>query len=396
MTTRDIVRLVAGREIRDRIRNRGFLIGTAVTLLLVLGLVIVPSLFDDGAPPSFDLGVVGEVDPLFGDAVAGAATSQDIDVTVTSVADRATAESRVEDGELDAVLVDPDTLLVADDVDGQLRGIVEQGRQQAALLGSLTDAGLDVGEAAQLLAGRPPVQVVTPDGTEEQSDAGEGIAFFATVLLFLIVQINGSTLLTGTIEEKSSRVVEVLLGSVRPWQLLAGKLTGIMVLAVGQLVLFIGVTLGANAAVDAFEVPPAATSAVLVGVLMFVLGFAFYAALYAVAGSMASSLEDAQSSAGPLGFLTAGAYIGTLLGVVPNPDSVFAQVLSYLPPTAPFAVPARISVGAISVPEVLVAATITAVAAVLTVRLAGRLYSAAILAGGKLTWREVWRAEPVS
>ena len=396
MRTRDIVQLVAGREIRDRIRNKGFLIGTVVTLLLVLALVIVPGFFDDGEPPSFDLGVVGQVDPLFEDAVQAAATSQDVEVTLTSVADRAAAEAGVEDGELDAVLVDPDTLLVADEVDGQLRGIVEQGRQQAALVGGLTDAGVDVGEASQLLAGRPPVQVVTPDGTQEQAETGEGIAFFATVLLFLIVQINGSTLLTGTIEEKSSRVVEVLLGSIRPWQLLAGKLSGIMVLAVGQLALFIGVTLGANAVVGAFEVPPAATSAVLVGVLMFVLGFAFYAALYAVAGSMASSLEDAQSSAGPLGFLTAGAYIGTLLGVVPNPDSLFARVLSLLPPTAPFAVPARVAVGAISTVEVLLAAALTAVAAVLTVRLAGRLYSAAILAGGKLTWREVWRAEPVT
>ena len=396
MTTGEIVRLVAGREVRDRIRNKGFVIGTLVTLLLVVGFVVVPALVADDEPPAIDLGVVGEVDPLFADAAARSATSQDAEVSLEPVADRGAAETAVEEGELDAVLVDPDTLLVADDVDGRLRGIVEQARQQSAMLGGLADAGVDVDQAGELLAGRPPVEVVTPDGTQEDAETGEGIAFFSTVLLFLIIQINGSTLLTGTIEEKSSRVVEVLLGSIRPWQLLAGKLSGIMVLAVVQLVAFIGVTLGANAAVDAFDVPDAALSAVLVGVVMFLLGFAFYAALYAVAGSMASSLEDAQSSAGPLGFLTAGAYIGTLIGVVPNPESVFSQVLTYLPPTAPFAVPARVSVGAISMVEVAIAAVLTAVAAVLTVRLAGRLYSAAILAGGKLTWREVWRAEPVT
>ena len=395
MRTSDIIRLVAGREFSDRIRNKGFVIGTAVMLLLVLGFIVVPSLFDDGEPPSFDLGVVGEVDPLFAEAVAGAAGVQDIEVDVDGVADRPAAEALVEDGEADAVLVDPDTLLVAEDLDPQLRGIVEQARQQAAVIGGLGEAGIDVDQAAQLLAGRPPVEVITPDGTEDEAETGEGIAFFSTVLLFLIVQINGSTLLTGTIEEKSSRVVEVLLGSIRPWQLLAGKLTGIMALAIGQLVLFVAVTLGANAVVGAFDVPPAAASAVAVAAVMFVLGFAFYAALYAVAGSMASSLEDAQSSAGPLGFLTAGAYIGTLLGVVPNPDSVFAQVLTYLPPTAPFAVPARVAVGAISGVEVAVAAILTGVAGLVTVRLAGRLYSAAILAGGRLTWRQVWRAEPV-
>lgn len=396
MRTREIVRLVAGREFADRIRNKGFVLGTAVTLLLVVGFVVVPALFDDGEPASYELGTVGQVDPVFTDAVAATAEAQDAEVSLEPVDDRAAAEAAVEDGELDAVLLDADTLLVADDVDAQLRGIVEQARQQSAMLGGLAEAGVDVADASRLLAGRPPIEVVTPDGTQDEAESGEGIAFFSTVLLFLIIQINGSTLLTGTIEEKSSRVVEVLLGSVRPWQLLAGKLSGIMALAIGQLVLFVGATLGANAVVDAFEVPPAAASAVTVAVLMFVLGFAFYAALYAVAGSMASSLEDAQSSAGPLGFLTVGAYMGTLLGVVPNPDGVLAQVLTYVPPTAPFAVPARVAVGAISPVEVAISAILTAIAAVLTVRLAGRLYSAAILAGGKLTWREVWRAEPVT
>lgn len=396
MSTASLVRLVAAREVGDRIRNKGFLVGTLVTLLLVVGFVVGPTLFGSDETPAFDLGVVGEVDPLFVESVEATAASQEVEVTIEQVADRDRAEALLEDEELDAVLVDADTLLAPGDPDRSLRTVVEQARQQAALLGGLDEAGLDVEEASQLLAGRPPLEVVTPDGPESDAEAGTGIAFFATVLLFLIIQINGSTLLTGTIEEKSSRVVEVLLGSVRPWQLLAGKLTGIMLLAVGQLVLFVGVTLGANALVDAFEVPEATGSALAVGAVMFVTGFAFYAALYAVAGSMASTLEDAQSSAGPLGFLTVGAYVGTLLGVVPNPDTLFAQVLTYFPPTAPFAVPARVAVGAMSPVQVAIAATLTAVTAFLAVRLAGRLYSAAILAGGKLSWRQVWRSEPVT
>lgn len=396
MSTASLVRLVAAREVGDRIRNKGFLVGTLVTLLLVVGFVVGPTLFGSDETPAFDLGVVGEVDPLFAESVEATAASQEVEVTIEQVADRDRAEALLEDEELDAVLVDADTLLAPGVPDRSLRTVVEQARQQAALLGGLDEAGLDVEEASQLLAGRPPLEVVTPDGPESAAEAGTGIAFFATVLLFLIIQINGSTLLTGTIEEKSSRVVEVLLGSVRPWQLLAGKLTGIMLLAVGQLVLFVGVTLGANALVDAFEVPEATGSALAVGAVMFVTGFAFYAALYAVAGSMASTLEDAQSSAGPLGFLTVGAYVGTLLGVVPNPDTLFAQVLTYFPPTAPFAVPARVAVGAMSPVQVAIAATLTAVTAFLAVRLAGRLYSAAILAGGKLSWRQVWRSEPVT
>lgn len=395
MNTRAIIQLVAGREIGDRLRNRAFMIGTAGTLLVLLALVVVPTLLSSDEPPSYDLGVVGQVDDQLDTAVASVAQAREAEVELTAVADEAAAEAAVRDDELDAVVLDGERLLVASDPDDELQAIIEQARQQAALLSGLADAGVDASEASELLAGRPPLQVVTPDGTVSEAETGQAIAFVATVLLFLIVQMNGSTLLTGAIEEKSSRVVEVLLGSIRPWQLLAGKLTGIMVLAFGQLVLFVGAALGVNVVVDAFEVPAATGSAVGVGALMLVLGFAFYASLYAVAGSMASSLEDAQASAGPLGFLTAGAYAGTLIGVIPNPDSIFAHVLTYLPPTAPFAVPARITVGAIGPAEIAISAVVTAVAAVVTVRLAGRLYSAAVLAGGKLTWREVFRAEAV-
>ncbi len=396
VSTVDIIRLVAAREIHDRLRNRGFLIGTAVTLVVMVAVVIGPSLLSDDDPASFDLGIVGALDPLFEQAVVSAAEAQDADLALRSVADRGAAEQLVEDGDVDAVLMDTHTLLVVDEVDGVLRTIVEQGRQQAALLGGLADAGVDLADADQLLAGRPPVEVLTTaGGTEDDVQRDQGLAVLATILLFLIIQINGSSLLTGTIEEKSSRVVEVLLGSVRPWQLLSGKLSGIMLLAMAQLALFVGVTLGANAAVGAFEVPTATAGALGVGLVMFVLGFAFYSSLYAVAGSMATSMEDAQGTAGPLSFLSVGAYMGTLVGVVPNPDSVFATVLSYLPPTAPFAVPARVAVGAMSPLAVAGAAVVTAVAAVLAVRLAGRLYSAAILSGGKLSWRGVLQAEPV-
>lgn len=395
MTSRRTITLVAGREISDRLRNKGFLLGTGVTLLLLLAFIVVPTLVADDDRPAFDLGVVGELDPLLVEAITVAGEAQGVDVTLATVDDRAAATTAVEEGTLDGVLVDPDHLLVAGDVNERLRGVVDQARQQSAVLGGLAEAGVDPAQAAALLAGRPSVTIVTPEGTEEERESTEGLAFFMTVLLFIVLQINGSTLLTGTIEEKSSRVVEVLLGSVRPWQLLTGKLGGMMVLAIGQLALFIGVALASILAVDAFEIPPSTTGAIAVGTLMFVLGFAFYTALYAVAGSMASSLEDAQTAAAPLGFLTVGAYTGTLLGVVPNPETVLAEVLTYLPPTAPFAVPARVAVGAIGPVEVVLAAAVTAAGAIVTIRIAGRLYSAALLAGGRLSWRQIWRAEAV-
>lgn len=396
MTSRTLIQLVAGREIRDRMTNRGFLLGTGITLLLLVAIVVGPALFRDDGPTEYELGVVGSVPPAFADAVAPAAEAVDAGVTVQRFDDRAAAEAAVDAEEVDGVVIDGEQLLVPGSPDRELQSIVDSALQQAAFLERVEEAGLDPSAAAGLLQGHEPVSVITPRGTEEDREAGFGVAFFATVLLFLTVQINGTTLLTGAIEEKSSRVVEVLLGTLRPWQLLAGKLTGISVLAIGQLVVYAAVLLGANAVVGAFELPEAAGAAVVSGIAMFVVGFGFYAALYAVAGSMATSIEDAQASAGPLGFVTAGVYMAVIFAVIPNPDGVVSRVLTFLPPSAPFAVPARVSSGGIAAWEVVVAGILTFVGTALTVRLAGRLYSAAVLAGGKLRWRDVWRAEPIT
>jgi ABC-2 type transport system permease protein len=395
MTSSQLIRIIAMREINDRLRNRGLMIGSIVTLLAIVGFIVVPTFFRSDEPPPIDLGVVGEVPEGFAPAVKAAAAGRNATVSLTQLGTREEADAAVADGTVHGALIDGTHLLVPHPND-LLAGITDQALQQATVLERLGTAGISEEEAAAIFAARAPVEVITPRGTQAEQEAGFGIAFVATVLLFLTIQINAGTLLTGTIEEKSSRVVEVILGTVRPWQLLAGKLIGMSVLAIGQLALYVAALLGSNAAVSAFDLPDATGSAVVVGVLMFVVGFAFFAALYAVAGAMSSSSEDAQASAMPLGFLTAGIYMAVIIGVVPNPEGALARVLTFLPPSAPFAIPARVSSGAIDTWEIALGALLTLVGTFVTVRLAGRLYSAAVLAGGKLTWREVWRAEPIT
>lgn len=392
-----LVRLVAQREMGDRIRNRTFIVMTLLTAMVLVGFTVGPTLFggDDG-PTTLRLGVAGEPHPSLIETLQSRDADFNLEVSVDVVADEAAGLTAVEANELDAVLTDHQ-LLVGDGASSvlSLQALVNQARQQAAVLSALEERGIDRPTAAAILGGVEPVTVVSPDGEEGPADATMALAFIATILLFLIIQVNGSTLLNGSVEEKSSRVVEVLLGTLRPWQLLAGKLVGLSVLALGQLALFVGSTLGANAIVGAFDLPPATGQAILVGTLMLLFGFAFYAALFGVAGSLASSMEDAQAAAGPLMFLTAGAYGGTVIGVMQNPDGVFAQVLTWFPATAPFAVPARVALGSLGTLEIVGVCALMAVATVVTVRIAGRLYSAAVLAGGKLSWREVFRTEPV-
>lgn len=392
-----LIRLVAQREMGDRIRNRTFIVMTVLTALVLVGFTVGPALFGgaDG-PTQLRLGVSGDPHEALLDALQSGDAAFNLEVSLVVVEDESAGMAALESGELDAVLAD-NRLLVGDGASAvpALQALVDQSRQQAAVLTALEDRGIDRETAAAILGGVEPVTVVTEDGDEGPDGAAFALGFIATILLFLIIQVNGSTLLNGAVEEKSSRVVEVLLGTLRPWQLLAGKLVGLSVLALGQLGLFVGSVLGANAVVGAVDLPAATGQAIMVGTLMLLFGFAFYATLFGVAGSLASSMEDAQAAAGPLMFLTAGAYGGTILGVMQDPDGVFAQILTWFPPTAPFAVPARVALGSLGTLEIVGVCALMAVATLVTVRIAGRLYSAAVLAGGRLSWREVFRTEPV-
>jgi ABC-2 type transport system permease protein len=341
-----------------------------------------------------ELGVVGDTPPSFADALAVSAAAQGLEVTIIGAADRDVAAALI-DGGTDAVLLHASELMVEGAASIGLVAAVESALQQAETIDRLETAGLAPEAIAAAAAPRAPLSLVDPTGQAADMVGGPLVAFVATILLFVAVTLNASSLLTGAVEEKSTHVIELLLGSVRPWQLLAGKIIALTGLALAQVGLVLVAALGANAVVGAFELPPATTTTVVVSLTMLVIGFVFYAALYTVAGSLASTTEDAQGSSGPLGFVLMGAYFVVIVAVLPNPQGAWAQVLTYLPPTAPLTVPARVALDAISVWQVVIALGVTSLGVVVTVALAARLYAASLLAGGKLTWREAWRSEPI-
>lgn len=397
MTSRHLVQLVAARELRDRLANKAFLITTAVSLLVIVGIIVAPTFLADDGPTTASVGVTAGADVPDGFTEAlvttGAALSYD-EVEVEEVADRAAGEAAVADGELDAVVIDADTLLL-DSPSTSLEQLVAQSLQAASITSFLADAEVDPA-ALQAASALPDLEVVLPDGQDtEELDQQFGLGAIITVLLFLTLQINGASVLTTTVEEKSSRVVEVLLGTLRPWQLLSGKLVAMTALSIGQLLLYAGAALAAIMFTGDVELPPAAASVLVGSIAMFIVGFGLYAAIYAVAGALATSAEEAQSSAAPIGFISAAVYMAVLIGVVPNPDGTLARVLTFIPFSAPFAIPVRLTAG---MPwwEVAVGFVATSIGLVLIVRLAGRLYSAAILSGGKLSWRAALRAEPIT
>jgi len=393
--TREI-RLVARRELWDRLRSNTFISVTALLVVVVAGGIIVPTFLGSDGPTRHDLALVtGETDELE-IALETNAAANDIDLRFHAAADRAQAIEVVEDGDADAALVaGPELLSPNAGIAPSLKVSVDAAVAETAFREGFTEAGIDTAEVMAILESPQPVPVSDTGGGDGLTGSDIWLALGLTALLAMAVQFNGTILLNSAVEEKGSRVVEVLLGSLRPWQLLSGKLAATAALACLQMALLVAVALAANAAVGAFEFPSATPLLVAVSLVMVVVGFLFYGAVYLVAGSMASSTEEAQTALAPLLILLMGSYFAVLFLVLPAPSGTAALVLSLLPPSAPFTIPPLLALGTLPAWQLIAGLASTGVAAVLAVGLAGRLYSAAVLAGGSLSWREVWQAEPV-
>jgi len=222
------------------------------------------------------------------------------------------------------------------------------------------------------------------------NEASKAIVVLGTIILYLSLVTYGGWVTSGVLEEKSSRVVEVILSAVRPRELLAGKVIGIGLLALGQ---FIVVALaGTIAAIWADRhLPPATPGAIGLIMLWFLLGYAFYCCAFAAAGAASSRQAEAPTVAGPLTALILLGYLASF-GVMSNPNGVLARITPFLPPLAPMTMPARVLLGHAAPWELPVSVAVMLVATYGLVRLAGRAYSGTILRfGSRATLRGMLR-----
>ncbi len=372
------VRLVAGREIRERGGSRSFKVSTGVILLVVVALIVVPTFFSTDEPTEWELGVIGPTPAGFEAALDLAAASQGADVTIVHLPDDADPDEAATD--VDAVLVDGSDLVAEDTPPDGLTAAVSVAAGQSRLLERLAEAGLDPDEAAEALD-VTPVEVRTTEDAEDTT-ASEPVAFLGVVALMIAIQGYGAWVLTGVLEEKSNRVVELIVAAMPARALLAGKVLGIGLLGLGQMLLTAVVGLVVAAAVDVVDVPLDLLPALLSVLVWFVLGFAFYAVGYAAAGSLVNRQEDAQSAAGPLTYLVLAAYFIALIVVTPDPESTAARIVSFIPPIAPMAMPPRITQGAAEPWEIVGSVVVMLVGTWLMVRLAGRIYEQSLLRSG--------------
>lgn len=379
MTRSHAVRLVAAREVRERLRSKVFKTSSIITLLFILVAAILPGVLDDdGKPTTYDVGVVGEVDEGFAPALGEvAAALGDSIIEVREVDDVAAAEALVTDGELDAAVIDTTSIVVDEEVDPELGAIIQTAHRQLASAGALEGSGLAGDEAAAAL-NPEPLAVDALDPPTDDSDQREGVASVGTLLLFVQIFGFGYWVASGVVEEKSSRVMEVLLGKVSPTQLLTGKVLGIGLVAFAQLLVFVGVGLGAATASGSLDLPAEVVPIALVVLGWFVLGFALYACLFAMGGALASRTEELQSTTGPITFIAMASYFGAIFANG-SPDSVLGRVISVLPPSSPLTMPVRIATGDAAVWEIGLAVALLVGAVALLLPVTARVHAGAAL-----------------
>lgn len=388
------IRLVAMREIRERLRSRVFLTTTLIGAVIVCALIVIPTLRDDEIK-TYDVALVKVGDPVIRAAVENSGTVANVKIRVkdyTSV-DKVRADVRA--GRVDIALVESRRVIVGDPPPRErlttkarlIAAISEAARLQTAL----TDAGLSTEQAAKALSTEPlPVQAL---GKPTQPSRDQFTTLMGVMAIFIFFQQYGGWILIGVAEEKSSRIAEVLLAAVKPRHLVTGKILGIGVVGLTQ-ALFVAVSAIVTSRVVGSNILAGAEAwGALAAVGWFILGFSLYGPAFAAAGSLVNRQGEAQAAGFPVMIPIMAGYFATISAIGQANPSMLLKVLAFLPPTAPLCMPTLISLNAVEPWQVGMAALGVAVTGAVVARLAGAIYANAILRTGKrIKWTEALRS----
>lgn len=382
-------RLVMRRELGARLFSRSFVIAQISTAALIFGVFGLGSLLGDDDP--IRIGTLGQQPATAVDSLEVLAEATDVEVEVITLTERADAELQLTEGVLDAVVVDGETLLM-DRVSDQIVGLVSPAWQQASLVESLVSSGLSADEVGGALAQAAPIAVTELD-PDPDSDARERVAFASVILMFIAIQVAGAYIMMGVFEEKSTKVVELVLSSMPARYLLAGKILGIAVLGLLQVAVLAGSALAAASIFGSSALPALSASLLGTAALWFLFGYLLYGAVFAAGASLAPRQEDAQSTLAPISIILMISYFATIFTAA-DPGSLAAKVVSWIPFTAPFAMPGRIAANDSAWWEIVGSLGVTALGAVLMLFVAERVYVRSVIHTDRiLGWREAWSLE---
>ncbi len=418
---------VIRREFVERVRTKAFVIGTVLGPIFFGAMAIVPSLIlsrgsvgqrvvvVDGTRNDFgrrieqvlQASTVGDgpkAKPVYAPVRVGAAGRvQDV---IDSLVPR-TGLSKKDAATLDGLLIVDEGSVTT----GKLRyygknvGSLEDMRQLRSSLTPLMIAerlrsvGVDPVVAMSAAA---PIDLDTRKVAEGRLTAESGASTFALayamgIILYMALVLYGTQVMTSVIEEKSNRIVEILVSSLTPFQMMLGKVVGVGLVSLVQLGIWAGAFLllqqyqstilglfgVASASSGIASILPTMDPWLIVVFLgFFVLGFLFYSSVYAAIGSMCNTVQEAQQLQTPVMVMTISGWFSAF-ALLRDPTSTFAKVASLIPPLAPFVVPVRYSIARIPLPELLLYVASMVAGLLMIVWVTARIYRVGILMYGK-------------
>jgi ABC-2 type transport system permease protein len=377
--------LVARREVRMRLRSRVFVGGTTVmTVLVVVGIVAASLLAGKTNPVR--VGFSGGSQALERSFTASAA-SLGLKVTVSDVADATAGEAQVTGGTLDVLVTGSATAPTAVAKDA-IASNVESALSLAAEAARLSEAGLSPAAVSSAMA-LVPVQLLQPSTPKDNQNLFAGLA--VGILLWISLGVYGSQVAQGVVEEKSTRIMEILLATIQPSRLLAGKVIGIGLVGLLQLTIVAVAALIAVQVTNVASIPALGVAGILGDLFWFLLGFLFYATAYSAVAALVSRQEEVQSAIAPISILQIAGYL-LVYAALPNPSGPLATVCSLLPPFAPILMAVRMAASDVPFWQVGLATALTVASIVGLTWLAGRIYAnAAMRLGTRVRFMDAFR-----
>ena len=380
-------RLVAEREVRAKVKDKAFLASTGVMLLIIVAVLVFTAVTGSRADryhvtvgPGVDTGLVE-----LAEEVLTSTTSPGASVDVEEAADATLVDAAVTDGDADAgLLLDGGYVLVGDDsIDPALQAALTAAVGEWVLQGNAEADSVDL----RALREGTDAEVRLLDPNADEAAARSGIAFVFVVVFLVTAMTFGMTIASSVVQEKESRVVEILAAAIPIRATLWGKIVGNTFLAVAQIVLIAAVGVAGMLLTDQADLLRGVGWSIAWYIGFFLLGFLTLASLWSVAGSIASRQEDLQSTTLPGQMVLLVPYFAALLGG----DQV-RTVLSMLPVVSTMVMPGRLAEGSVPWWQITVAVVLTVLAAAVFVRLGARLYERTLLrTGTRLSYREALR-----
>jgi ABC-2 type transport system permease protein len=400
-----VVGAVIRREYLQRVRSKWFVFGTVAGPLLMLAMILVPALIANRSQEVGQTLVVVDRTGVLAEGLAPrleaagylVTLADDVDEGATDVLDQRVLDDRIGGYMvLDAsTLARGRALLRSGDRVSLVRThMLRQAVQQSALEARL--AGLDAGDVAALLAGGDLEVELLSQRTSEADESAFFAAYGGAFLLYMIILLYAVSVMRSVLEEKTNRVVEVVLSSMRPFHLMLGKILGVGAVGLTQLVIWVAaggviVSLGIPALLAARpeltelaemrDVIPGLGYAALF-LVFFLGGYFMYSGVYAAVGAMCNTDEEAQQAQLPVVMLLVVPVV-FVAQVIQDPTSTLATALSLFPPFTPILMFARAAAGGAPAWQIVLSVVLMALAVLAIAWLAGRIYKVGVLMAGK-------------